>query len=1379
MFLWDMIESGDKPERRRDRLALGAMLRGVPQEMHSMLLNKKTVKEAWEAIKTMRLGADRVKEVNAQKLLGEFEAVSFKPRESIDDFSIRITKLATDLKGLGEKSVDDSRVVRKFLRVVPPRYSQVSVAIEMVKNVKELTIEELIAHLRAAEDRFEPSVDQVAEKMPKLLLTEEEWAARSKNHVGSDSSSGTGNKGKGRFVKKEKPRARAGGDGRDSGVKLTSMGTPRRRGRCRKCNIYGHFAKECKTKMEVNERQEAAHHATGDTEGALLVAQVCNVVRTVAQGAQHVFLNQERVFPSKYDEGAWVLDTGATNHMTGCRSALATLDESVWGAVRFGDGSTVEIQGLGAIAIAGKNSDHRVLTEVYYIPSLKCNIVSLGQLEEAGCRVEIDHGIMTVFERHQSSGNADLGVLIRAERKNRLYIMKVNLTALVCLLSKMDEEAWLWHARYGHLNFRSLCDLGSKQMVEGLPVIRRAEQVCNGCALGKHHRTPFPKASKYRAKHGLELVRGDLCGQITPPTPGGKSYFLLTVDDYSRFMWLELLASKSEALEYFKKFKVGAEVESGHRLKAFRTDRGGEFHSRAFLVFCNEQGIRRNTTTAYTPQQNGVVERRNQTIVEMARCLLKSMNVPGKFWGEAVKTAVYLLNRSPTKSLTRKTPFEVWYGRKPSVRHLRTFGCKVYAKRMTPGINKLADRSTPGVFLGYEPGTKGYRVYDPVSNKLLIARDVIFSEKEPWNWGEKAGQETGAVVELAPKFSVEYADEFQDNTVPGPTIQSGSGADSADSDTDAEFEPISPAPSIPSGGGAVEASPHTPGSSVGSTQQIQWATPPTDASEGTNEAPRRYRTLPDLFESTDEIQNFEYSGLCLMASEEPATVEDALSEPCWREAMESEMKAIKDNQTWVATDLPPNQKAIGLKWVFKVKKDPDGNVVKHKARLVAKGYAQRQGVDFEEVFAPVARIETVRVLLALAAQSGWEVHHMHVKSAFLNGDLTETVFVQQPPGFNIGNEGKVLKLKKALYGLKQAPRAWNAKLDKELISLGFVKSKLEHAVYRRQNKNSFLLVGVYVDDLVISGPSVSDIRQFKLEMKTKFNMSDLGLLSYYLGIEVKQGRDGISLSQNAYAMKILESPGMLNCNPCATPMEARLKLSRRLEDEVIEPTAYRSVIGSLRYLVNTRPDIAFVVGVVSRFMETPSKDHWAAVKHILRYLKGTINFGCKYGRGTDLKPFLIRFSDSDFAGDSEDRKSTTGVVYFFGKNLVTWASQKQKIVALSSCEAEYVAGAAAACQGIWLSRLVGDLMGTKETPVKLLMDNMSAIALSKNPVHHDRSKHIDTKYHFLRECIEEGKVEVEHVGTENQLADIFTKSLGRIRFMELRKALGVVDVQQV
>ena len=499
-------------------------------------------------------------------------------------------------------------MVKKFLRVVPEKYGQVAVAIEMFKDMKTLTIEELVSHLLVVEERSEPSVYQITDKVPKLLLTEEEWAAKHKSRVVSDSSSGSGNKDRGRYVKKEWSGGRGCNDSRDSGGKnLTSMGTPRRKGRCHKCGIYGHYRKECKTKPK-EEREEIAHHANADTDPALMVAQVCNLVQTTASGEQRVFLKQERVCPAAYGEGAWVLDTGATNHMTGCREALATLDETVRGVVRFGDGSTMEIHGIGAVTIAGRSNDHRVLAKVYFIPSLKCNIVSLGQLKEGGCRVEIDKGVLEVFERQQTM-EEKRRVLIRAERRNHLYILKVNFTKPVCLMSKMDEVAWLWHARYGHLNFRSLSDLGAKQMVEGLPLIRRLEQVCDDCALCKHHRKLFPSMSAYRAQSNLELTHGDLCGPITPRTPGGKSYFLLIMDDYSRYMWLELLATKDEALSYIKSFKSAAEVESGCRLKVFRTDRGGEFISNAFADYCKEHGIKRNTTTPYTAQQNGVVER--------------------------------------------------------------------------------------------------------------------------------------------------------------------------------------------------------------------------------------------------------------------------------------------------------------------------------------------------------------------------------------------------------------------------------------------------------------------------------------------------------------------------------------------------------------------------------------------------------------------------------------------------------------------------------------------------------------------------------------------------------------------------------------------------
>jgi len=407
--------------------------------------------------------------------------------------------------------------------------------------------------------------------------------------------------------------------------------------------------------------------------------------------------------------------------MTGTRSVLTQLDTSVRGSVKFGDGSRVEIHGMGSVVMQDRQQGHKVLTDVYYIPELKSNIVSLGQLEEKGFMVVLGNGRLRVFDQEQT-------LLISAPRTgNRLYLATFGLVPPVCLLAQSDNESWKWHARFGHLNFRALNDLSSKQMVDGLPRVTRVEKVCDGCALGKQHRTPFPQMSSYRAEKGLQLVHTDLCGHI------GASYFLLVVDDHSRYMWVEMLKHKNQALECFKKIKLRAELECGNQLKALRTDRGGEFLSNMFSVFCTEGGIKHYTTTPYSPQQNGVVERRNQTVVEMARCMLKTMRVPPEFWGEAVCTAVYILNRCPTKSLNKKTPFEAWHGKKPNVSHLRTFGCVAHVKTVGPGLKKMSDRSKKMVFIGYESGTKGYRVFDPSTKKLVISRDVIFDEKQPWD----------------------------------------------------------------------------------------------------------------------------------------------------------------------------------------------------------------------------------------------------------------------------------------------------------------------------------------------------------------------------------------------------------------------------------------------------------------------------------------------------------------------------------------------------------------------------------------------------------------------------------------------------------------------
>lgn len=347
-------------------------------------------------------------------------------------------------------------------------------------------------------------------------------------------------------------------------------------------------------------------------------------------------------------------------------------------------------------------------------------------------------------------------------------------------------------------------------------------------------------------------------------------------------------------------------------------------------------------------------------------------------------------------------------------------------------------------------------------------------------------------------------------------------------------------------------------------------------------------------------------------------------------------------------------------------------------------------------------------------------------------------------------------------------------MDSTLLSLGFHRSPSEHAVYARGEASSRLLLGVYVDDLIVTGGNQQEIAKFKGEMMNKFKMSDLGKLTYYLGIKVTQSAGKITLCQSAYARKLLEKAGMLDCTGAHVPMEARLKLSKSSTNPPVDATLYRSIVGGLRYLVHSRPDIAFAVGYVSWFMVKPTAEHLSAVKQILRYIASTRNFGCIFSSGDTLE--LVGFSDADMAGDLDDRKSTTGSLFLIGNSPVTWQSQKQKVVALSSCESEYIAATTAACQAIWLRRLMGDLLAQKEEVVKIFIDNQSAIQLCRNPVFHDRSKHIETRFHFIRDCVEDGRVAVEHIGTAEQLANILTKSLGRTRFQELRTRIGVIDI---
>ena len=780
----------------------------------------------------------------------------------------------------------------------------------------------------------------------------------------------------------------------------------------------------------------------------------------------------------------------------------------------------------------------------------------------------------------------------------------------------------------------------------------------------------------------------------------------------------------------FRRFKARVENETNQHIQCLRTDRGGEYTSREFVDLCERNGIRRQLTAAYTPHQNGVSERKNRTIMNMVRSLLANKNVPKNFWPEAVNWSVHILNRCPTFSVKNMTPEEAWSGRKPAVDHFRVFGCIAYVHVPDPKRKKLDNKGEKCVLLGVSEESKAYRLYNPLTKKICISKDVVFDESIGWNW-ESPNKGKSVALELEDNESAEIEEDAHSD------LEESNELDGSDHGSEDAETPL---------------------------QNIQ-----------------RQRQRPVWMNdyTSGEGLSDEETLAHFVAGRDPISFDEAIKSARWRKAMDLEIEAIERNNTWELVELPEGEKPVGVKWIYKTKLNEKGEIDKFKARLVAKGYTQEYGVDYSEVFSPVARHDTIRMVISLAALNNWTVFQLDVKSAFLHGELLEQVFVEQPPGYiKNGSKHMVYKLKRALYGLKQAPRAWYSRIDTYFSQVGFHKCPYEHTLYiKTGDKGNFLIVCLYVDDLIFTGNDEFLFREFKQSMMKEFEMTDLGVMKYFLGIEVIQSAEGIFICQKKYAQEVLERFKMDDCNPVQIPIVPGTKLTRDDEGMKIDSTYYKQMVGSLMYMTATRPDLMYVVSLVSRFMESPTEVHHQAVKKILRYLKGTVNYGLFYKK-SEIN-VLVGFSDSDYAGDLDDRKSTSGYVFLLSGAAVSWSSKKQPVVTLSTTEAEFIAAAACACQGIWLRRILEEVKCTQQGPLMLFCDNSSAIKLSKNPVLHGRSKHIDVRFHFLRDLAKEGVVELCYCKSGEQIADIFTKPLKVDSFLKLRALLGMCSIEEI
>ena len=1050
-----------------------------------------------------------------------------------------------------------------------------------------------------------------------------------------------------------------------------------------------------------------------------------------------------------------IIDSGATCHMENSLKNMIdveNLENPV--NVTLGDGSQVKADRIGKVPLRHvlKNGKevNIMMEDVLYVPDLSLNLFSVPAAMKKGCKVTFEGGGFRIFDKSgdltmegkvvedQCIMDCELIAHEFQECENGYPCTSQNAQDPATATDEKEPSALLstikdqknvnvLHWRFGHIGEEKLNKLVNNGVVKGLTVKKKENMdFCGDCKVGKILRQPYHSRGGIASERPFQLLHADLIGPFPVESLGGNKYALVMVDDYSRMVFVMPIRNKSQTSRMVKKLILEIRNNEGWNLGTFRSDQGTEFVNDELKEFFEENGIRIHKSAAYEHEQNGVVERTNRTLQEMMRSIMVHAKTSPAYWAEAILTAQHLHNRTPRSAIGDVTPFELWFGEKPFVGYIRVFGCVAYERIPPEKRGKLDHRARKLRFVGYDNEIKGYRLVDPKTKKLRIARNVAFEEMN-FDFTEESEN-------LVKEEELNKALTFEMNIDPGET--------GGDQHGDRDLPVVQP--EVP----------------------VEPAQPPS-----IRRNPVRARNQPSWMRSGD------YALLAGREIEEPQTVEEALNGPdkeMWKWAMDAEMKSLKENGTWTLVDLPSNANLVDCKWVFKLKRNGDGSIERPKARLVARGFNQVHGVDYEEIFAPVVKYGSLRCVIALAVKRNMVLHQMDVETAFLNGELEEEIYMTQPEGMvKKGEEGKVCKLIKSLYGLKQAPRCWNKKFTEEMNRMNFVASRKDPCVFIRSDEDKKLtIVTTYVDDLMIAADTEEDVVRVKEELKRRFKMKDLGQLHYLLGISVERTETGVVLHQRQYIKDILKKFGLNDANPVQVPMDTNTKLVK--DDgysKEVDSSLYKSIVGSLLYIsLATRPDIAFAVSQCAKFSQKPTTAHLTAIKKVLRYLKGSMDYGLHYQIYPDQE--IHGFSDADFAGDLDDRKSTSGWVFVNSGGAVSWISKKQPVVALSTTEAEYISLTSAAQEAIWMKEFYKDL-GEEQKTITIYEDNRSAISLTENPVQHQRTKHIDIKFHYIREAIKNQHVNVQYCHTDQMTADVLTKGLPKGKFEKFRDMLGV------